>query len=241
MNQRPIDFKTIFSLNTDFVIEQLQEKHLDEAIQVMIESFCDYEPMTQYVDMQYEEFRPFAEQVLKKAVRDGISAVALKNGHVVACTAVEDITQPIEFTIELTPKFKPIFTLLEEITIPYLHGKQFPPGYLAHLFITAVSPNYHHQGLSRQINFKSMQLAIDKGFQLMCSEMTNFINEKGTMAWITTPTHRMGSCQYNQFVMDNTKPFQTLSGGANALIWALKPGIPLEPPTIQQNLARLAR
>lgn len=47
----------------------LQEKHIEQAVTLFTHTFCDAEPMTHYIKMEYHSFMPFAQAVIEKAAR----------------------------------------------------------------------------------------------------------------------------------------------------------------------------
>lgn len=220
-------------LNEDFEFKTLDERYIDSTMSMFTKAFCDSEPMTKYVNMSYKSFRVFAEQTVVKAAKDGLSAIALNNERVIACDLIEDIANPLVLNMDqLDLKFIPIFTLLEQLTANFFKGKEFAPNHLAHLFITAVDQKYRGLGLSRQINFHGMMIAQRRKFDFMISELTNYLNEKGTMKYLLFDKLLVGSAVYQDFILDGQKPFAHLTGGADAFIWQLNPGVKL---TFKEN------
>lgn len=216
--------------DTRFQYRMLDRQFANEAIEVMTNTFCDYEPMTKFIDVTYDEFRPFAEIVIAKAIEDKLSVVALDKGRVVACTAVEDLVDPAPLDLnQLTPKFKYIFGLLENISGPFFKDKQINKNQIAHLFITAVHPDYFHHGLSRQVNFQSIFLAESRQYDLMLSELTNWYNEKGLTKYLQYEKRCIGSMIYDEYELDGYRPFKGLAGSANSWLWALRPGVMITP------------
>ena len=67
--------------------------------------------MTKYLGLSQSEFMPFAKLMVEKAIRDGLSIVALDQDKVSACTIVEDIADPLDINIDIDPRFKIIFSL----------------------------------------------------------------------------------------------------------------------------------
>lgn len=209
--------------DTRFQYKVLDKQYKDAAIAVMTESFCDYEPMTKFINVTYDEFSPFAEIVVEKAIEDKLSIVALDGKRVVACTAVEDLVDPAPIDLsKLTPKFNYIFGLLESISGSFFQNKQIDKNIVSHLFITAVHPDYHRQGLSRQINFQSMKLAIQRNFDFMLSELTNWYNEKGLLKYMDTDKKLLGKAVYHDYQQEGKQPFKGLSGEAHSYIWQLR-------------------
>lgn len=202
----------------------LQSEHYDQAVNVITHTFCEYEPMTKYLGITHRDFIPFAELMVDKAIKDGLSIVALDGDKVTACTIVEDIADPLAITINIDSKLKIIFSLLEHLGSDFFNEKIIEKGHLAHLFITAVDKDYFGKGLSRKVNFESIKLAQLKGFDFMCCEFTHHYNEQGTIKNLKNSKLLIRSCPYKDFIFEEKKPFEHLDGSASAYIWALRSG-----------------
>lgn len=205
----------------------LKEEYFEQAVNVITHSFCEYEPMTKYLGITSAEFTPFAKILVKKAIKDGLSIVALDNNKVAACTIVEDIANPFDINMDIDRRFKIIFSLLEYLGNEFFRERAMYKGHIAHLFITAVDKDYHGQGLSRKINFESIRLAKERGFDFMCCEFTHDFNEKGTVIHLKNSRLLIKSCKYREFIYNGKKPFAELDGHASAYIWELREGAKL--------------
>ncbi len=204
--------------------DTLKQEHVTEVVKIFTQSFCDYEPMTRYLEIHYDQFTPFAKQVVEKAVHDQLSIVILNGKKVVAFAIVDDVADTTNISTDVDPKFKFIFGLLQNLSGLFLEGKSFERRHLSHLFITAVDPAYQGLGLSKKVNAEAMKLAVNKGFDFMCCEFTNARNEQGTVKNIHLNKLLLNSCKYSDFIYENGKPFEKLEGCANAYLWELKPG-----------------
>jgi len=203
--------------------EILNKNHFIQVVNLITHAFCDHEPMTKYLGIAYEEFIPFAELMVQKAIQDQLSVVILDKKKVIACSIVEDIADPLDISTDIDPRFKFIFTLLEHLGTDFFTEKHFSKGHLSHLFITAVHEQYHGQGLSRKINFESIKLARERAYDFMCCEFTHHYNEHGTIKNLENGSFLINRCRYKDFVFDNKKPFESLEGEASAFIWELRP------------------
>lgn len=212
-----------------FQYSVFENKHFDEALNLIAKTFSQGEPMTSYLGISEQEFADFAKPMIEKTVACGLGIVALDANNVVACTAVEDMADPAHIDIsKLTPKFAPILGVLETLGDRFFAGKQFNKNHLAHLFMTAVDPAYQGNGLSKEINLRSIEQAKNKNYDFMCCEFTSAINEKGTVKHLKNNFKLFQSCVYKDFVFDDKKPFEKLEGCANAYIWALRNNVDLQ-------------
>ena len=218
----------------DCHFEIMTNHHYDQAVALITQSFCEYEPMTQYLKLSPVAFTPFAESIVKAAIKDGLSMVALHQNQMIACTIVEDLADPADLNNVFDPKFKIIFNLLENLGKDFFSKKSFEKGHIAHLFITAVHKDYFGRGLSRMINFQTMNLAKQKEFDFMYCEFTHAFNEKGTVKYIQSNKFRIKSINYQDFIFEGKRPFEHLPGGANAYIWELHDGARLNYQILTQ-------
>lgn len=212
----------------EFQIKLLTEEYVERVLPMFIRAFCDSEPMTRYINMEYDAFSVFAKAVVNKAVKDQLSTVILHGNRVVACALVEDLVDPLLIAEPFTPKFEPIFTLLEQLSRDFFQDKIVLPNQIAHLFITAVDEDFRGRKLSRLVNFGAMEAALAKNFKFMCSELTNIYNEVGTLNHMHTNKLLLGSIVYAEFVFNDQKPFAELGGEAHGYLWELVQGATLE-------------
>lgn len=201
--------------------QPLEANYAESTIEMFTHAFCDSEPMTHYVDMQYEEFAPFARHCVFKAVKDGLSSIVVENNKVIACCLVEDILEPPVFP-PLTPKFDPIFNLLENLTTTYFTEHTFQKNQVAHLAITAVHNHHRGRGLSSIVNLGAADVARAKNFLFMTSDLTNHLNEEGLIKYIDNSKKLIKRIRYSEFIFNGNRPFEHLDGSGNSWIWALQ-------------------
>lgn len=202
---------------SEYHSEILQENHRDQAIKIITHSFCDFEPMTKYLGISYENFLPFGKLMLDKAIKDGLSIAVMEGDKVVACSIVEDIADPLD------PNFRIIFSFLEHLVGEFFKEKHFEIGHLAHLFITAVDKNYFGKGLSRKVNLDSIHHAKKLGYDFMCCEFTHYLNEKGTVKHLKYGGIHFKATIYKDYIYDGKRPFEKLDGYASSYVWKLHP------------------
>lgn len=200
--------------------EILTPKYIDQVIEVFTTAFCRSEPMTAYLQMDENQYRVFARAVTEKASDDKLSVIALDGEQVVACALTEDLADPGALP-DFDPKFAYILALLEALGKNYFSDKMIPKNKIAHLFITAVHERYRHRGLSRQVNFRAMDVAAQRGFDFIYCEFTHYFNMRGTINHLENPKKLIGSRVYKEFLHDGMKPFAQLEGSADAYLWAL--------------------
>lgn len=200
---------------------------IDQVVDVFTTAFCRSEPMTHYLQMDHDQYRVFARAVAEKASEDQLSVVCKDGEKVAAFALVEDLAAPGPIP-DFDPKFSYILALLEKLGESYFPGKKIPIGQIAHLFITAVDENYRHRGLSKQVNFRAMDLAAQHGFSYMYCELTHPFNQRGIIPHLSNPKRFIGSCLYRDFVFQGIHPFADLPGEAQSYLWAIQEKITMD-------------
>lgn len=211
------------SVDTRFQYEIASPHHQEAIVKIFTNAFCQSEPMTRYLGIAPKSFIAFSEAVTANAIQDQFSIVALDQDKVIACALVEDFANMHDAPTDFDPNFKYILRLLENLGVNFFRDKKFDKNKIAHLFITAVDQNYRKRGLSTQVNFQAMNLALQNGFDFMYSELTNIYNEKGVFNHLTkNPRRLVGACDYNEFQFEGFKPFPHLKGYAHGYLWELR-------------------
>lgn len=212
---------------TEYSFVTLKAEHEKAAIDLFIRSFCDSEPITKHLNVEYSEYEPFVVEVVQKAIKEGLSKVALdKDNHVIAVAIAEDMAAPFMPNFNRYPKLKPVFAILDTLSHPFTAGKKFIKGKILHVWIAAVDENYRGLGLSTEIDMVCCQSGALQGFEFAYAEFTNEISEKVTKQFKVL--HLCNKILYNDFRYNGQTPFKGLPGAATSYVATLKPGITLE-------------
>lgn len=210
-----------------YTIMPLGREHMQSAADLFITTFCDDEPITKHLGIQHHEYEPFAQAVIQKAVKDGLSVVAVdSNNQVVACALGEDIIDAFTPNLSLYPKMKPIFGLIEELSKPFLSDKTFKKGKMAHTWIAMVSKAHRGKGLSTEIDLACTNHLAKKGFDFTYAEFTNDISENITHHYPVSK--KVNEIIYEDFVYQGLKPFKGVTGGSAAYVLGIKTGVKID-------------
>ncbi len=212
---------------TNYKIATLAKEHLESATDLFTRVFCDNEPVTKHIGITYQEYKPFVAEVLTKAVEDGLSVVAIdKNNQVIACAISEDIADRFIPNTKHYPKLTPVIALLDKLSSQFCAGKKFLKGKIAHVWISAVSPDHRGTGLSTSIDMACGNLAVSKGYDFAYAEFTNPISQNITHHYKSI--EKCGSINYENFTFEGQKPFKGVKGSATAYIVGIRPGVTVD-------------
>lgn len=222
--------KTMSNIDTkvDYKIQTLNEEYAKSATELFVKSFCDSEPITKYLHINYKDYEPFAGEVIHKAIKEGLSKIAIdRHNRVIAVAIAEDLADPFIPHPQHYPKLKPVFALIGELSKPFTYGKKFTKGKVFHIWVAAVDQAYRGLGLSTEIDMACVEAAARKGFDYAYAEFTSELSEKVTSQFkILKLSNRI---PYNTFILDNgTMPFQGVEGAAASYVASIRPGVKLE-------------
>jgi hypothetical protein len=216
------------STKVSYTVKTMQQEHAKPVIDLFIKTFCTSEPITRHLDIDKEEYRPFATAVVEKAIQEGLSTVALnEKNKIIAFIIVEDMAEPFVPELNRYPNLQPIFDLLTELSRPFVDGKKYIKGKVAHFWLAGVEKAYMGHGMFTDLDNVTIQMAAEKGFNFAYAEFTNEVSEKVTRQFKVIELCNRVS--YEDFTMENgQKPFKGVRGGAAAYCAAIIPGVKLD-------------
>lgn len=212
---------------SDYKIQTLTDEHTKSVIDLFVKCFCDSEPVTKALNIRYKDYEPFAKEVVQKAIKEGLSKVAVdKQNRVIACTIAEDLSDPFIPHLAHYPKLKPVFALIEQLSKPFVEGRKFVKGKIAHIWIAAVDPSYRGRGLSTEIDMACIETAARKGFDYAYAEFTSPISENVTHHF--KAVELCNRIVLKDFRVDGEAPFANLPGSADSFVATIRPGVTLD-------------
>ncbi len=211
-----------------YQIMRMGREHMQSTVDLFIKTFCDDEPITKHLGISYAEYEPFAMAVVQKAVKDGLSVVAVEPGtnKVVACAIGEDIADVFQPDMKLYPKMEPIFALIDQLSMPFFSNRQFKKGKVAHTWIAMVDKSCRGKGVSTDIDLACTNLIAGKGYDFTYAEFTNDISEKITSHYVVSK--KINEILYDQFSHKGNYPFKGVKGGSAAYVLGIKPGVKID-------------
>ena len=216
------------TVKSKYTVEALKKEHKQQAIDLFDRMFCDVEPITHHLHIDKDEYKPFATEVIDKAIKDELSTVVVdEDNKVIAFIIVEDLADPFLPHLSHYPKLTPIFELLTALSKPFVDGKIFTKGKIAHFWIAAVEKEYMGHHMFTELDDETIRRAAKKGFEFAYAEFTNSVSEKVTHQFKTIELWNRIS--YEEFKLQNgQKPFCGVKGCASAYCAAIKPGVKLD-------------
>ncbi len=197
----------------------MDDSVLEGAIQCVSEVFVAREPMSVHLGITAEEFLVFARAYYPVVMAEELSFVARDagTGEVVGVRISEDYFQEEIPDIEgLSPKFFPLFTLLETLGKRAYDLREIKPNKYVHLFMIAVKESYANRGIAPTMNKIFFTHVKNRGFTYALTEPTGEISQHILLNKFGF--EKLDEIAYDDFEFDGGKPFQGLKGHRCAML-----------------------
>lgn len=200
-----------------FQIVIMGEEHVEQASICVANAFLR-EPMTRTLGINYEQvLNDFAKPV-EKVARDGLSVVAIddETGDVIGVCVNKDYTvSPVEEDNGYSDSL-PIFTLVDQLDDAATQLINVPSNEVFHLYILAVDGNHCSEGIAAKLTERTYQIAKEKGFKQIVSEVTGPISQHiiGQKAGF----QEIGRVNYRDFEYQGVKVFKSITDAEACLL-----------------------
>lgn len=201
-----------------FHILPLNEEYAQQTAHILAKSFMD-EPMQTVLDTTYEDILEFMEHTVRHAIPAGLSVIAVDTAtdQVVAANINKDLLEePIGENDPFSDRLLPIFMLLDELDQFYHNHYEVQPGAIHHNLMMATDSSYRNQDLSNQFFKACTDIAREKGFKTMLTELTGPVS-------IHVATQKLGyevvhELKYADFCYNDTYPFKAIQGADKCVL-----------------------
>lgn len=190
-------------------ISLMGPEHVDGAATVVARAFMR-EPMTRTLNLSYEQVYNDFRKPVEKLATEGVSVVAIDedSGYIVgACINKDYRVEPVEDDNGYSDSL-PIFTLVDELDEAATQLSGLGKGELFHLYILAVDSDYAGQGIGKDMAARTCEIAKEKGYQHICSEVTGPISQHITLNILNFD--EIARVNYHDFVYQGKKVFEPI-------------------------------
>lgn len=212
----------------NYSVHTLGSSDIQSTVELFIKCFCDDEKITKHLGIHHQDYLPFAQEVVQKAAKEGLSKVAVdKKNRVIAFAIAEDLYDPFIPHVAHYPKMNPILALMKQLSKPFLEDKKYIKGKVVHVWVAGVDSNYRGLHLSTMIDMACIESAAHKGFDFAYAEFVNELSENVTHQFHVLKL--VNEVYFNDFSMDDhSRPFEGVRGAATSYVATIRPGISLD-------------
>ncbi|MFJ8219069.1 hypothetical protein [Bacillus cereus] len=188
-------------------IELLDTHHVKDAAHLLAHSFVNNEPLVSSLQIPYTPFHKMCEEMIKQAVSQAMSFVAIDNFQIVGVLLTRKVTQPLidkDKANELCPQMDPIFQLLDTLETESIEFSHLDKEKLVYLDMGACHPDWMGSGIVTSLLSHAIQEISKKDFDFIAA-CTNKISQKILNKLFTTL--EMNEIVYSNFSYKETYPF----------------------------------
>jgi hypothetical protein len=207
-------------MNSNIIITKFTEAHKQDSLDILKNIFFQDEQMLSVTNFDQNALLGIYEMHFERYINDGLSFVAIdsSNDQVVGIQLNADYFITDDFFVEYILPFKDVIPESWALTSIYYtestNQMDFQEGECINLLIGVVKREYRRQGILKALLYKTLCLAISKGFDHAISECTSKAS--------TDTLNKFGfgvlqSVVYKDFVYDGRKPFESLEGQSSLM------------------------
>ena len=159
--------------------EVLQAADVERMIDVIATAFSAGDPPAVAMGLSLAELRVFLKLLAPGAVEDGLTIVArTADGEVAGALLSDDFGAPPPLDAEqFSPRFLPIFALLDSLDDRYRSGCEITRGEYLHLFMLAVDARFSGRGIAQGLIRACLENGARKGYRWAVTEATGVVSQ----------------------------------------------------------------
>ncbi len=200
--------------------EMLSERNLEGAVRCVSSVFTAEEPMSRHLGITAKDFSVFAQTYYRYLIPQQLSLVAVDemSNQVIGVRISEDYAKPEEEVeiADLSPKFNPLFALLDELGAYFRERREVVPGRYAHMFMVAVAEGYTRRGIAPTMYRYFLEIVHSRGYSYAVTEPTGAISQHILLDKFGF--HELHRIDYRDFVHEGVYPFAGLRGHTCAML-----------------------
>jgi len=188
-------------------IELLDTHHVKDAAHLIAHSFVNNEPLVSSLQIPFIPFHKMCEEMVKQAVSQSMSFVAIENFQIVGVLLTRKVTQPLidkDKASELCPQMDPIFLLLDTLETESIEFSNLDKERLVYLDMGACHPDWMGSGIITTLLSHAIQEISKKDFDFIAA-CTNKISQK--ILKKLYKTFEINEIVYNKFPYKESLPF----------------------------------
>ena len=191
----------------------LREEYLQEAKEILVDGFCDRNPIHKCLNESREAFGAMlSENFVRQCAGDGLSVVAVDtaNGGKIAGVSLVSLTSysiPEEIQTQPYKVYKKMANQLRSIAASLVTDK-FQSQRSAGLELVAVCEEHSQRGICSNMIKKQIEILKERNIQLLVGDFTNEYSRK---AALKLGFEMVASVKYADFEYEGQKPFLSIA------------------------------
>ena len=152
----------------------------DEIVRLLARVFSQSEPPAVAMGLSFADFEQFLQIVVPNVIPNGLTVVSrtADTGELAGVLFTDDFATPPDVDLDrISPKFLPIFSMLETLDEQFRQGKAILPNHYLHLFMLAVEARFAGQGIGQGLIRACIDNGARKGYRTAVTEATGKVSQ----------------------------------------------------------------
>ena len=190
----------------------------NEIVRLLASVFSQSEPPAVAVGLSLADFEQFLQLALPSVIPNGLTVIArsASAGELAGVLFTDDFATPPALDLSrISPKFLPIFSMLETLDEQFRKGRAILPNHYLHLFMLAVEGRFAGQGIGQGLIRACIDNGSRKGYRAALTEATGKVSQH---------TFRKNgfadrfSVSYQNFLYENKAVFASIKEHEKAIL-----------------------
>ena len=190
----------------------------NEIVRLLASVFSQSEPPAVAVGLSVADFEQFLQLALPSVIPNGLTVIArsASAGELAGVLFTDDFaTPPAPDLSRISPKFLPIFSMLETLDEQFRKGRTILPNHYLHLFMLAVDGRFAGQGIGQGLIRACIENGSRKGYRAALTEATGKVSQH---AFRKNGFTDRFSVLYQNFVYENKTVFASIKEHEKAIL-----------------------
>jgi len=208
-----------FKNHKDIEYRLLDQDSFQASLDCIVEVFLKSEPITSLMKVGVGEFLPFASGLLRHALGQGLSWVAVDRitGEVAGIRVTTKLDEDFEPRVSFGPKMDVVVEFLSSVSEQGRPLLACSPKKSVHSHMVAVDSRYQGLGVAKTLLERASFWAWWKGYETSVGEVTSAFNQR-ILSKIPSykAIHRVS---YQEFQKDGRRPFEALKDHSECVLF----------------------
>ena len=152
----------------------------EEMVHLLARVFSESEPPAVAMGLALRDLEQFLQLLVPRAIEDGLTILARSRdtGKLAGALLTDDFASPPAVDPgQISPKFLPIFSMLENLDEQFRQGRTVSAGEYLHLFMLAVDEQFAGRGIGQGLVEACLDNGFRKGYRKALTEATGRVSQ----------------------------------------------------------------
>ena len=152
----------------------------DGIARLLAKVFSDSEPPAVAMGLSFADMQVLLKLITPGIILDSLTVIAREgeSGELAGVLLTDEFALPPQFdTAQVSPRFMPIFSMLEELDEQFRRERTISPGLCMHLFMLGVDARFAGVGIAKSMVVACLENGIQKSYRVAVTEATGKVSQ----------------------------------------------------------------